>query len=965
MGKRNRMIGALASICVMILVSSFTVCAKGNYYGRTVAEGETYEESEYTLYGYYDGCTFTNNGTVNITGGFGLINLGKSADFFNHGTFTFQSPGIESSESFEVDGGCSFVNKGTAKIDGCYAFLIQGELINEGTLFLSNIKNATPDGIKNTGTIVYDEDTVVPSLINALRDKMSGEGSLLTKEQYDKSPGQEIKNEITYDLNGGRWKEEPDEAIYSYHSNSQGYSVVGVDPPYDRVNENAVREHYRLDGWTCENRGITEPDRNLIIFGNWTGETALKAMWSPSPYYIFYRLEGGSFPEGIAGPDISGDASPYTLFNIESDTFTLPVPVKSGYTFKGWVRGGAPATDVQKEVTVPKGTAGNVTYTAQWEADGNTPYTVKIYYMDEEGKYNTDPHITREEKGKTDAQAEISPAAYAKQGFSLDTAKSTGSGTITADGKLVLSLYYQRDQHIVTFKSYDGKTVISSEEYYYGTPVVCPEPPAYTQEGYTFTFRGWDSGPESSYGSTSLGAVREDKTYYAAYKKEANFCTVTFKKLEGVKAPGADTVKLGKGEPFTVTFTLENEKYYVGTKEWTYTYKELGVVFSDGPGGLMQDDGYTLTVSEDCRSVVLEIPKVERNLDITFCAGYHEQHDYSERFDTVLKEATCTEKGLVRHFCYKCGKTSEEESGPDVSNHKKLVKTEARPATYDEEGNIEYYSCGGCKKYFRDAAGQEEISYQDTVIGKLNKDSGTDTPDPDNPDNPKPGTPDPDNPKPGTPDPDNPGAESPDPVVNGDPAKASLNIINAKAVQSGAGINISWRRIDNAERYDIYAGKCGGRMKLAGSVKGKNKASLTVKKINGRRINSRSSYKIQVKAYRIVNGKKKLAAKSFILHIAGKGNRTYTNARSIKAAKTAITMKKGKSQKLQAKVVKESFAKKLLPKSHTAPLRYYSSNEAIASVSESGIIRGKRSGACTVYAVAANGIRRGFKVTVR
>ncbi len=120
-----------------------------------------------------------------------------------------------------------------------------------------------------------------------------------------------------------------------------------------------------------------------------------------------------------------------------------------------------------------------------------------------------------------------------------------------------------------------------------------------------------------------------------------------------------------------------------------------------------------------------------------------------------------------------------------------------------------------------------------------------------------------------------------------------------------------------------------------------------------------------MKAYRIVNGKKKLAAKSFILHIAGKGSRTYTNARSIKAAKTAITMKKGKSQKLQAKVVKESFAKKLLPKSHTAPLRYYSSNEAIASVSESGIIRGKRSGACTVYAVAANGIRRGFKVTVR
>ncbi len=48
-----------------------------------------------------------------------------------------------------------------------------------------------------------------------------------------------------------------------------------------------------------------------------------------------------------------------------------------------------------------------------------------------------------------------------------------------------------------------------------------------------------------------------------------------------------------------------------------------------------------------------------------------------------------------------------------------LVKTEAKPATHMAEGNIEYWYCDGCDKYFSDKAGTKEIALANTVIPKL------------------------------------------------------------------------------------------------------------------------------------------------------------------------------------------------------------------------------------------------------
>lgn len=74
--------------------------------------------------------------------------------------------------------------------------------------------------------------------------------------------------------------------------------------------------------------------------------------------------------------------------------------------------------------------------------------------------------------------------------------------------------------------------------------------------------------------------------------------------------------------------------------------------------------------------------------------------------------ATCTEKAV----CDVCG---EEYGELNASNHTNLVKTEDKAATHMTEGNIEYWYCDGCDKYFSDKAGTQEIALADTVIPKL------------------------------------------------------------------------------------------------------------------------------------------------------------------------------------------------------------------------------------------------------
>lgn len=77
--------------------------------------------------------------------------------------------------------------------------------------------------------------------------------------------------------------------------------------------------------------------------------------------------------------------------------------------------------------------------------------------------------------------------------------------------------------------------------------------------------------------------------------------------------------------------------------------------------------------------------------------------------------ATCTKKSVCEH----CG---AEYGALDPQNHTELKHVTAKPATQKAAGNIEYWYCTGCGKYFRDGAAAEVITLEDTVITKLPKD---------------------------------------------------------------------------------------------------------------------------------------------------------------------------------------------------------------------------------------------------
>ncbi|GEM_PF-171434 len=74
-------------------------------------------------------------------------------------------------------------------------------------------------------------------------------------------------------------------------------------------------------------------------------------------------------------------------------------------------------------------------------------------------------------------------------------------------------------------------------------------------------------------------------------------------------------------------------------------------------------------------------------------------------------KATCIAKAV-------CEICKESYGSLDLNNHADLKHIDAKGATAAEEGNIEYWYCGGCKKYFSDAAAKTEIAKADTVTAK-------------------------------------------------------------------------------------------------------------------------------------------------------------------------------------------------------------------------------------------------------
>ena len=101
---------------------------------------------------------------------------------------------------------------------------------------------------------------------------------------------------------------------------------------------------------------------------------------------------------------------------------------------------------------------------------------------------------------------------------------------------------------------------------------------------------------------------------------------------------------------------------------------------------------------------------------ISECADDNKDHkcDYCGKKLTEHSggKATCKDKAK----CEFCGESYGELN---ANNHSDLKHFPAVAATKTAEGNIEYWYCSGCKKYYKDATATQEIKQADTVTAKL------------------------------------------------------------------------------------------------------------------------------------------------------------------------------------------------------------------------------------------------------
>ena len=182
-----------------------------------------------------------------------------------------------------------------------------------------------------------------------------------------------------------------------------------------------------------------------------------------------------------------------------------------------------------------------------------------------------------------------------------------------------------------------------------------------------------------------IGGIEDGKTYC-----EAQTVTVDEKYVNTITVNGT-AVELDENNSFILPAADGEQKIVAADKAGNIA--EMTVTVHDGHTfGDWKADGDG-THSRECT--------------VDGCNGL-------ETKDCSGGKATCAEKAV----CEVCKGAYGEL---DPKNHTALKHIPAKAATEDAEGNIEYWYCSGCNKYYSDKDGTKEIKKADTVTAKLPK----------------------------------------------------------------------------------------------------------------------------------------------------------------------------------------------------------------------------------------------------
>ena len=288
------------------------------------------------------------------------------------------------------------------------------------------------------------------------------------------------------------------------------------------------------------------PVREGYTFAGWEGmpeampanDVAIKAKWQANTYDALFKANGGKFADGSAEIRVA------TVFN---EQIAAPAdPVRAGYIFDGW-----------NEVVGAMTTVGGCTFEAKWKPASDTKYTVNIHTMGADGNYSKQTSTLAGETG-----AVVNAIYSISEGFELSKVKNNvTSGTIAADGSLVLDVYLDRKLVTITFDTKGGSAVEAITQVY-GSKVNAPESPV--RKGYRFT--GWKNLPstmpatdmtvQATYVCSATVAIKNNTGSKTINYGETLRLTAVVNNLPENTAICwyVDGVKRGEGETFDITF---------------------------------------------------------------------------------------------------------------------------------------------------------------------------------------------------------------------------------------------------------------------------------------------------------------------------------------------------------------------------------------------------------------------------
>ena len=663
----------------------------------------------------FGGGIYAEGGSVTMTGG-AIRNCAVSADYSASGGAIYAKAGSVTMTSGVISG-CSAMYGGGISASGCTVRITGGRIENckasehSGGLYIGG--HADQISVLDAAISGCEAKRGGGVALIAFAELELGENARITgctaTEKDDTEAGAiEYGAAIYMDLDSTYTVNYPGCFLYANGGRVEGTVYVGT-------NKIGTKNNY-LDSVKATNAIDHTDGKPTTVF---TGDV-----------YCEGDIRGGIFHGSVTVLDPRGDMADVSKYNywkfcsnLSGGSFYKPVRTEchvSGGTFYGGLTmeknaklSGKPmntGSELTDKTNIPNPNGTPVTVTYAYGALGGI-YAKQIVQAGETAKTPAEP--TREGYTFIGWDKAI-PATMPAENITItarwkDIEKPTGEIIIGTDkwreflNELTSGLFF-KDTQEVTINAADNSGIVFASYLVTDQDLSEEELESLVYRGYDEPFRIEPNGEYIVYVmlvdvSLNITYLRSDRLtldnvqpVISGIENGKTYCgartvTITEKYIDTVTVNGT-TVELDESDSFRLAPANGGQKIIVADKAGNTT--EMTVTVNDGHtyGEWASNGDGTHT----------------RKCTVDGCAG-------SETKDCSGGKATCRDKA-------KCAVCGAEYGKLDAKNHADLKHIPAKAATWVAEGNIEYWYCEGCGRYFSDRDGTKEIRKADAVTAK-------------------------------------------------------------------------------------------------------------------------------------------------------------------------------------------------------------------------------------------------------